>query len=296
MSAEPPVLLLVPLDGSSPADASLEFADAIADLIGARIHVLFVGEEELPLDALIARARVPRSWVGRIEMHGATGDAARAILDVARRIEAAAIVLSSHGATRNLRVPAGHVTLAVLADPPCPVYVVRSGLSVRSQIHRLRHLRRILVPLDGSAEAAQSVSDAAELAERAHARLLMLHVVCGDLTAPRPHAAPAYSDQYHHELEAWQEEFKRAGFARSTRPAGVKVQVALRCGDPGPTIADFAVSEDCDLIVAAWGGRLSPSRAAVIRALLAEAPCPLLFLRATPAPASVERGARETRV
>jgi nucleotide-binding universal stress UspA family protein len=296
MKAESRVPLLAPLDGSSPADASLELAGAIAHLIGARIHVLFVGEKDLPREALITHARVPRSWVGRIEMHSATGDASGAIVEVARRIEAAAIVLSSHGATRNLSVPAGHVTLAVLADPPCPVYVVRSELSVRSQIHRLRHLRRILVPLDGSAEAAQSMSDAAELAERAHAKLLMLHVVSEDLTVPRPHAAPAYSDQYHYELEAWQEEFKRAGFARSRRPAGVKVQVALRCGDPGPVIAEFAASEDCDLIVAAWGGRLSPGRAAVIRALLAEVPCPLLFLRATPEPASVRHEARESAV
>jgi len=124
----------------------------------------------------------------------------------------------------------------------------------------------------------------------------MLHVVRGDLTVPQPHAAPAYSDQYHHELEAWQEEFRRAGFARSTPPAGVKVQVALRCGDPGPTIADFAASEDCDLIVAAWGGRLSPGRAAVVRVLLAEARCPLLFLRATPAPESPQRVAHKPGV
>jgi len=150
--------MLVPLDGSSPADASLELADAIGRLIGARIHVLFVGDEDLPRDALIARARVPRSWAARVEVHGATGDPAGAIVEVARRIEAAAIVLSSHGATRNLTVPAGHVTLAVLADPPCPVYIIRSALSVRSQIHRLKHLRRILVPLDGSADAAQSVA------------------------------------------------------------------------------------------------------------------------------------------
>lgn len=288
MKEQSPQPLLVPLDGSSPADETLELAEVVARLIGARIHVLVVGEEDLPRDALIDHARVPPAWIGRIEIHGATGDAARAIVDVARRLEAAAIILSSHGATGNLTALAGHVTLAVLADPPCPVYVVRSALGVRSQIHRLRHLRRILVPLDGSAEAALSVSEAAELAERAHARLLMLHVVSANLEVAQPHTAPAYSDQYYHELEAWQEEFRRAGFARAARPAGVKVEVALRCGDPGPAIAEYAADEDCDLIVAAWGGRLSSGRAAVVRQLLAQAPCPLLFLRATRAPALAE--------
>ena len=138
----------------------------------------------------------------------------------------------------------------------------------------------ILVPLDGTPEAGRAVSDAAQLAEKAGSRLLMLHVVSGSPLADRRHAAPVYSDQYHHELEAWQDEFARAGFARSARPAGVPVEVALRTGDPHVAIADFARKEDCDLIVAAWGGRLSPGRAAVVRALLAAAPCPLLFLRA----------------
>ena len=272
--------LLVPLDGSAPADHLLRLAEIVAELVDGHIHALFVGAETLSRDSLLARMRIPPAWAERIEVEGATGDAASVIPEVARRLGAAAIVLSSHGATGDLSALAGHVTLAALSAAPCPVFVVRSALSVLGQAHRLRHLRRILVPLDGTPEAVQSVTDAARLAERAHARLLMLHIVSSDPLAARPHIAPAYSDQYYHELEAWRDEFVRIGFAACDRPADVPIDVTLRLGEPALAIAQFAAEEDCDLIVAAWGGRLSPGRAAVVRKLLAEAPCPLLFSRA----------------
>lgn len=272
--------LLVPLDGSAPADPLLKLAETVAALVDGRIHALFVGPETLSRERLLARMQVPAAWVDRIEAEGAKGDASTVIPEVARRLGAAAIVLSSHGATGDLNALAGHVTLAALSDAPCPVFVVRSALSVPGQAHRLRHLRRILVPLDGTPEAVQSVADAARLAERAHARLLMLHIVSSDPLAARPHVAPAYSDQYYHELEAWRDEFMRVGFAACDRPADVSVDVTLRLGEPALAIAQFAAEEDCDLIVAAWGGQLSPGRAAVVRKLLAEAPCPLLFSRA----------------
>jgi hypothetical protein len=35
-----------------------------------------------------------------------------------------------------------------------------------------------------------------------------------------------------------------------------------------------------DVIITAWGGSLSAGRAQVVRRLLAQAPCPILFLRA----------------
>lgn len=280
MAPETQPRLLVPLDGSSPAEGQLQIAEVIAGWTGAEIHVLFAADEALSPEAVAARARVPEAWLPRVRMHAARGEPARAIQDFARGIAAEAIVLASHGATRNLELPAGHVTLGVLEDPPCPVYVVRSALSARSQIHRLRHLRRILVPLDGSAEATQSIEFASALALRAGARLLMLHVVCDRPELMRAPVAPGYSDQSHYELEAWGEEFIRSSFARSARPPEVRAEIALCYGDPGREIARYGRDEDCDLIVAAWGGRLSPGRAHVVRTLLQEARCPLLFLRA----------------
>ena len=286
MPDETTARLLVPLDGSMPAEGPLEIAQIIASWKQAEIHVLFVAARALDDDAIAVRARIPDAWRARVRVHGAPGHAADAIRDVARQIDADAILLSSHGATRDLQVPAGHVTLAVLEAPPCPVYVVRSALSIHGQTHRLRHLRRILVPLDGTAEAAQSIEYASALARKAGARLLMLHVLTDKPELARVRVAPGYADQPHYEFEAWEEEFVRNSFARSARPPEVRAEVALRFGEPGREIAGYAQDEDCDLIVAAWGGRLSPGRANVVRTLLQEAGCPLLFLRARAAEAS----------
>jgi nucleotide-binding universal stress UspA family protein len=284
MCPEHPSRLLVPLDGSSPAEATLEIAEVIVGRSNAEIHVLFVSEEALPADAVASRARVPDRWLRRVHLHGARGEAAASILKVARDIGAHAVLLSSHGVTRNLNVPAGHVTIEVLQDPPCPAYVVRSALSAKSQAHRLRHLRRILVPLDGTSEAAQAIEGASALALQAGARLLMLHVLTDKPELVRAQVVPVYSDQSHYELEAWEEEFVRSSFSRTAKPREVRAEVALRCGEPGLEIARYARDEDCDLIVAAWGGRLSPGRAQVVRTLLGATDCPLLFLRAhTPA-------------
>jgi nucleotide-binding universal stress UspA family protein len=81
-------------------------------------------------------------------------------------------------------------------------------------------------------------------------------------------------------MEAWVDEFLRSSFAHAPCPKEVKADVALRFGEPGKEIAAYAEEEDCDLIVAAWGGRITVGRAVVVRTLLERAPCPLLFLRA----------------
>jgi len=270
--------ILVPLDGSMSAEGPLEIASALAELMEGELHALHVAPEPMSEDAMAARARIPRAWRERVRLHSGSGDAVAEIRRVATELHSLAVVISSHGATRNLKLPAGHVTLGVLADPPCPVLVVRSALSATSQAHRIRHLRRILAPLDGSAEAVLSMEHACAIAVKTQARVMILHVI--DVSGRVPVAAPVYGDQSQYEMEAWEDEFLRSSFAQVPRPPELKTQVALRRGEPGNEIANFAQDEDCDLIVAAWGGRLSPGRAVVVRALLERAPCPLLFLRA----------------
>jgi len=272
--------LLVPLDGSMPADQPLKVASALADLMDADIHVLFVSHEPVPDEAVAARARISKAWLPRVRTHSARGHAADGIRAVARALPASAILLSSHGATGNLGTLAGHVTLGVLTDPPCPVYVVRSALSAESQMHRLRHVRRILVPLDGSEDAAQAVAEAAALATVAKARLVLLYVLCDQPSSEQVPAMSRYSDQVHHEIEAWRDEFLRSGLARERGGGAFSAEVALRCGVPGEQIVRYAADEDCDVIIAAWGGSLSAGRARVVQTLLAQSPCPMLFLRA----------------
>jgi nucleotide-binding universal stress UspA family protein len=278
--------LLVPLDGSVPAARVLEVARAVAELRGDDIDILFVSAEPFVAEKVAGVVGLPAEWLPEVTLLNAVGDPAEGICRVAGEIKADAILMSSHGATGDLRVPAGGVTLAVLRDPPCPVLVVRSALDMGSQARRLRHLRRLCIPLDGTPEAALSVRVGSALAQQANARILMLHVIESQPKKGRSFAGPSYSDQPLYELEAWQEEFIRGSFAMARRPREATTSFVLRFGDPDREIIDFAAETDCDLIVAAWSGSISAGRAKVVQMLLGQASCPLLFVRAGELPLS----------
>jgi nucleotide-binding universal stress UspA family protein len=280
------VPLLVPLDGSVPAARALEVARAVAELRGDDIDVLFVSAEPLVPQKVAEVVGLPAEWLPDVTLLNAVGDPAKGICRVAAETKADAILMSTHGATGDLSALAGGVTLEVLRDPPCPVLVVRSALDMSSQARRLRHLRRLCIPLDGTPEAALSVRVGSALAQQANARILMLHVIESQPEKGRSFAEPSYSDQPLYELEAWQEEFIRGSFAMARRPREATTSFVLRFGDPDREIVDFAVETDCDLIVAAWSGSISAGRAKVVQMLLEQASCPLLFVRAGELPLS----------
>ncbi|MGD0766576.1 MAG: universal stress protein [Dehalococcoidia bacterium] len=273
--------LLVPLDGSLPAGQPLEVAQAIAELKEDEIHVLFVSSRPLSPEELADKVGLPEEWRPRITLLNAVGEPAEAICRVASEIDADAILMSTHGRTGDLQSVAGHVTLDVLRDPPCPVYVVRSALNAASQAQRLRCLRRILVPLDGTFEAVWSVGEASALAKRANARLIMLHVVDDRPETARAPASPVFMDHPSYELEAWRDEFIRSSFAVHQPPPVATTDVVLRAGDPGREISRYAADSDADLVVASWNGSMSKGRARVVQKLLQRATYPLLFLVGT---------------
>jgi nucleotide-binding universal stress UspA family protein len=158
-------------------------------------------------------------------------------------------------------------------------------------VHRLRHLRRIVVPLDGNFESVRSVEEASTLASRSNARLLMLHIVDSRPETERAPASPVFLDYPRYELEAWQDEFVRSSFAIAGRPKATNMIVALRVGDPGEEIVRYAADSDCDLLIASWKGRLSPGRARVVQKLLERATYPLLFLVSRRLDAEIAAGA-----
>jgi nucleotide-binding universal stress UspA family protein len=283
--------LLVPLDGSVPADKPLRVAEALADLEGNDICVLYVSSESLTAAQAAERVGLPDEWLTRVKLISAVGEPADSICRAATEIGAKAILMSTHGAGGRLNTPAGHVTLHVLQDPPCPVYVLRSALDAGTQAHRLRHLRRIVVPLDGNFESVRSVEAASALVSRSNARLLMLHIVDSRPETARAPASPVFLDYPRYELEAWQDEFVRSSFALAGKPKTANMVVALRVGDPGEEIIRYAADSDCDLLIASWKGRLSPGRARVVQRLLEGATYPLLFLVSRRPDAQVAAGA-----
>jgi nucleotide-binding universal stress UspA family protein len=137
-------------------------------------------------------------------------------------------------------------------------------------------LERLLIPLDGSVEAAAAVDESVEMFAGAGAELIVLHVF--DSTT-----VPHFWDQAAHAAQAWEDEFV-ARFAR--RPG---TRLAIRHGGPGEHICEVAGAEQVDLIVLGWSPNPSGDRARTVQATVQAASVPVMLAsgasRLAPAPA-----------
>jgi len=186
--------LLVPLDRSSLAEQALGQAAAIARSSNAAVDVLlvheslpFAGFADAPWNAdqwddeekyiatiaeeVLSGAAIPISYA--IER----GAPAETISHRAVEIDADLIVMTSHGRTGLSRAWMGSVADGVIRRSSAPVLLLRpiEG-KTRSEAAR-RLFKKILVPLDGSAWAADILPAAIALAESNDGRLLLLRVV-----------------------------------------------------------------------------------------------------------------------
>ncbi len=108
--------------------------------------------------------------------------------------------------------------------------------------------------------------------------IVMLHVVTGAVPGEEgSFPAPRIVDQEHYEWSAWQEEFT---MRFSQCPEGGRHRVSVRVGDPAKTIVKESVSLQAELIVLSWNGSFADGHGAVVKSLLATAPCPLLLVPA----------------
>jgi nucleotide-binding universal stress UspA family protein len=146
-SAQTPALV-VPLDGSSLAEAALPVAYQLANAIGG--HVVLVGVISTPGQLIAEEGGAIGMYVGseharleadareyldtiasRLSAHGRSVDAsvrqgvpASQIDDVAREHDAAAVVMATHGRTGLARALMGSVAGEVLRRGKCPVMLV----------------------------------------------------------------------------------------------------------------------------------------------------------------------------
>jgi len=180
--------------------------------------------------------------------------------------EAAAAVLHA------LHSPSG--VLAVLAgdEPSQPIWrrvVQRSARPVilvpSAARGRQRQIRRVLVPLDGTAESAAAVAETVEQLARAGVDLVVLHVFDAE-TVPR------FWDQAAHARRAWEEEF----LARYCAQHGVRLE--LRSGVAGEHVLEVAEAERADMIALGWSQQLDPGRARTVRRAVLDGAVPVMLV------------------
>jgi nucleotide-binding universal stress UspA family protein len=156
---------------------------------------------------------------------------------------------------------ASHLVIDVIRQCPKPIVLV----PVDPRATAPEQISRMLVPLDGTIESAETVAETVKLFAGSGADIVVLHVF--DKTT-----VPKFWDQSVHARKSWDEEF----LARYCNHPDARLE--LRTGSPGPSILDVAATEQADLIALGWGQNLSTGKARTVRSAVAQSKTPILLL------------------
>jgi nucleotide-binding universal stress UspA family protein len=289
-----PVALL-PLDGSSTAETMLPVAAAFARRLGLQVLLLDLVREAWPggneraeaalqaarhyLDGVAANLRSAGIEVETRAVPGSE-DVATGINATAAEVDAALIMLATHGRSGPRRWIIGSVTSEVVQTAERPVLVVRAEPGTAG-----RHdgtIRRILLPLDGSPRAEVALEEAARLARAFGAVLNLVQVVqwaAALVGTSTEFYATGGLDQG---LESAAQEYL-AGVRRRL-PADVTVEAQVLRGDAAGGILDHAAATGADLVVMSTHGRSGIARwelGSVADRIVRSSHLPVLLLRST---------------
>lgn len=291
--------LLVPLDGSSLAEAILPAVRSLALHLGTRVTLLHVVEPSAPAtihgDRHLGKATEAQDYLARIarqfEEAGVQvdwhvdmveqGDVAKTIFAHTGELDTDLVMLTSHGASGLRGIVFGSIAQQVLQSGRVPVFMLRPE-SARREFK----LENILVPLDSSALYEPALALAADLAGRYDARLHLVVVVptMGTLSPERaatgvllPSSTKAILDLAQGGAVEYLQ--KKVTYYRAR---GLSITAEVERGATAPMILEVAERASVDLFVMATHGRAGLDafwQGSVTPKVLSRAKAPILLLR-----------------
>jgi nucleotide-binding universal stress UspA family protein len=240
--------VLVPLDGSSPAESALAIADILCRAFHSHLTLVSVdstsGSAGIPEAETRSQAYLKQiAW--QLEQSGLKidwaverGQAAEVINTVARDVGADIIVMTTHGHSNLEHFFVSDVAEQVLRKARSPVLLIRPTEQWRS---RRTRFHRLLVGLDGSQSAESVLRYARTFAQVFESEILLLGV---------PEA-----DFEEEELRKYLE-----SVAQALQGRGLKTRAVVTGSGPARTIVAVSESEDADLVILAKNGRGTSSR------------------------------------
>jgi nucleotide-binding universal stress UspA family protein len=248
--------ILVPHDFGATSVAAMRYAAALAQMFGAELDVLHVGD---PKDA-IATAAPPGC-------HFRTGIPSDEIIAFAQERDTNLIVMGTHGRGRVSHAVMGSVAERVVRTAPCPVMVVRNPPQDFV-------VPNILVATDFDPASATALQYGKELGRVFGARLHLLHV------AENYFLKPVVPDP--HTLEASNRQRLADHLTEDDRRTLHAKPVLVLAENPAAAIVDYATGAKIDLIVIGTHGRSSFDRllmGSVAERVVRRAPCSVLTVR-----------------
>jgi nucleotide-binding universal stress UspA family protein len=273
-------VILVPLDGSQQAEAALPYAEAIASVMGDGIRLFGVTEPESSnpilirlqqdleirtrlagqaqsyLNQVASRASPPELEVSSVV---AEGDPATEILRAAQAADIVLIAMVTHGRSGLQRWALGSVADKVMRMSQVPTLLIRPPETQAKQ--EPVALKRLLVPLDGSAMAESAIEPAARLSQATGATLILLRVEPWLSTNNAFVAEGVYSPDFS-EFESEQQVLAQQYLdgLRDQLPDGLACQTLVLRGFPSPMLKDYCTSNQIDLVVMSTHGRSGVAR------------------------------------
>jgi nucleotide-binding universal stress UspA family protein len=104
------------------------------------------------------------------------------------------IVAGTHGKTEFEKLWMGSNVYRIASNAPCPVLTVRAGVTVSD------HLNIIILPIDSTIETREKVTIAAELAQKIHAKVIVLKLYSTDMPEVK-NSVDIYADQVYDYLK-----------------------------------------------------------------------------------------------
>jgi nucleotide-binding universal stress UspA family protein len=243
--------ILLAVDGSENAEKALPWVKQYAARQMAEVVLLrVVRPEETQPQSLPGEMEGVQKYLGRIERElnyagvpckvlVRKGNPARVIVRAADRERCDLILMSTRGGSGIERWMMGSVTEQVLRLSPIPVLVVRS----RTTLPRQGHVRRVIVPVDGSKLAETALGWSEKLAKLLKAKVIFLHVY--------PPGRSGLRARYRDNFDALNQRMTRE--CGELRRKGLRASFNVQRGDPADRILAFA--DRNDLIVTTTHGR-----------------------------------------
>lgn len=298
--------IIVPVDGSKLAEAVLPYVRVFARAFDSKVSLLQAMDLEtgsFPSDliGLMSEAKAEETrklarrtgeeylaglekTMGAVEVERiiGAGQPDKVIVDESDRDSATNLIaMSTHGRSGIGRWIVGSVTDKVIHSSSSSMLIVRPSVE-DNQVEGEAHLRRIIVPLDGSEVSEQALPAAGELARKLSLDVSLIRVVstiqlsmAGEWPSGYPDVLGAVEDEAREYLGVKGEELRSQGITK------VESQVVM--GDAAGQIADLAHRDGESLVVMTSRGRSGLSRAllgSIADRVVRSCEAPVLLVRA----------------
>lgn len=266
--------ILVPLDGSGPAEAALPAASFLSSKFKAIVTLFHAVERNAPLEVhghphlknaeeatAYLQETALRAFPGKVQVnfhvHSAeVEDVAESIVQHADELDHDVIIMCSHGRGRALHLLLGSIAQKVISKGSLPVLMTHPD---KAGVVPEFFCKKLLAPLDGDPDHEQALPVSAELAGVCGAALHLAVVIpgFGDLSGERAAAGRFLPGTMSRllELSVKNAEEYLQPLLEALNGRGVEARSHVLRGDPASAIDASARRLHADLIVLATHGK-----------------------------------------